>query len=173
MATALYRFYNGDDVLLYVGITNDLDTRIRQHTSGKPWWPAVQRRSVEWFESRVEAEGAEIVAIKTEYPLHNVFHAANFLTPEEESRWYGDGDDADPTAPPTRPWIPVGIDSIASELGVSENTVIAWRRRSAQWVNATKFPESEGKISGRDWWWLSDVLDWAKETGRLKEPAGE
>jgi hypothetical protein len=70
---------------------------------------------------------------------------------------------------PVSPWIPVGIDGIAEHLGVSENTVVTWRRRSAkEWVNVAKFPEPAGKISGRDWWWLSDVLDWAKETGRLK-----
>ncbi|TMR11513.1 hypothetical protein ETD86_35590 [Nonomuraea turkmeniaca] len=72
---------------------------------------------------------------------------------------------------PVRPWIPVGIDGIAAELGVSENTVMAWRRRSAEWVNVAKFPDPAGKISGRDWWWLADVLDWAKQTGRLKEGA--
>lgn len=74
---------------------------------------------------------------------------------------------------PTPPWIPVGIDGIAAELGVSENTVIAWRRRSAEWVHVAKFPESEGKISGRDWWWLPDVLDWAEKTGRRKTPPAE
>ena len=79
----------------------------------------------------------------------------------------------DPMDRPTPPWIPVGIDGIAAHLGVSENTVIAWRRRSAEWVNVAKFPESEGKISGRDWWWLSDVLDWAEKTGRRKPPPAE
>jgi hypothetical protein len=64
---------------------------------------------------------------------------------------------------------PVGIDGIAERLGVSENTVIAWRRRSKEWVNVPAFPEPEGKISGRDWWWLDDVLTWARKTGRLKE----
>ncbi|TKK87161.1 hypothetical protein FDA94_18770 [Herbidospora galbida] len=75
---------------------------------------------------------------------------------------------------PKSPWIPVGIDAVAAHLSVSENTVIAWRRRSAkEWVNVPKFPTPAGKISGRDWWWLSDVLDWAHLTGRLKEPIPE
>lgn len=71
---------------------------------------------------------------------------------------------------PEHPWTPVGIDGIAEALGVTVNTVVTWRHRSAnEWVNVAKFPEAEGKISGRDWWWLADVLDWARETGRLKE----
>jgi hypothetical protein len=75
---------------------------------------------------------------------------------------------------PTSPWLPVGIDGIADELGVTQDTVVTWRRRSArEWVNVAKFPEPAGKISGRDWWWLSDVLEWAKQTGRLKEPDPE
>jgi hypothetical protein len=74
---------------------------------------------------------------------------------------------------PQHPWTPVGIDGIAAELGVSDNTVIAWRRRSAkEWVTVEKFPDPAGKISGRDWWWLYDVLEWAKATGRRKT-AGE
>ncbi|MFD9950828.1 hypothetical protein ACFWYW_58960 [Nonomuraea sp. NPDC059023] len=76
---------------------------------------------------------------------------------------------------PTKPWLPVGIDGIADELGVTQDTVVTWRRRSAkEWVNVTKFPDPAGKISGRDWWWLADVLDWAEKTGRRKQqPAGD
>ncbi|WP_405088652.1 hypothetical protein [Microbispora sp. NBC_01389] len=71
---------------------------------------------------------------------------------------------------PESPWVPVGIDGIALHLGVSQNTVMAWRRRSAkEWVTVRKFPEPAGKISGRDWWWLADVLDWARATGRTEE----
>ncbi|WP_326826461.1 hypothetical protein [Streptosporangium sp. NBC_01756] len=71
---------------------------------------------------------------------------------------------------PESPWTPVGIDGIAEHLGVSENTVVTWRRRSTkEWVNVAKFPDPAGKISGRDWWWLADIIDWAKSTGRIKE----
>lgn len=71
-------------------------------------------------------------------------------------------------AKPAHPWLPVGIDGIADQLGVTQDTVVTWRRRSAkEWVNVAKFPEPEGKISGRDWWWLADILTWARETGRL------
>jgi hypothetical protein len=67
------------------------------------------------------------------------------------------------------PQVPVGVDGIARHLGVSQNTVVTWRRRSKEWVNVEKFPDPAGQISGKDWWWLTDILDWAKATGRLKE----
>jgi len=70
---------------------------------------------------------------------------------------------------PQPPWVPVGIDGIAEQLGVTQDTVVTWRRRSAkEWVTVEKMPEPEGTISGRAWWWLSDILDWAGRTGRLK-----
>ncbi|MFG1617344.1 hypothetical protein ACGFI3_31665 [Nonomuraea wenchangensis] len=70
---------------------------------------------------------------------------------------------------PKEPWVPVGVDGIAERLTVSENTVIAWRRRSEkEWVHVARFPPAKGKISGRDWWWWKHVEDWARETGRLK-----
>lgn len=71
---------------------------------------------------------------------------------------------------PVEPWVPVGVDGIAQRLGVADNTVVAWRRRSAkEWVNVARFPEPNGQISGRDWWWWWHVENWARETGRLHE----
>lgn len=71
---ALYRFYDRTDVLLYVGITVDLPTRIKQHLSGKPWWSQVANMRVEHYPTRAEALEAERVAIETEGPLYNDQH---------------------------------------------------------------------------------------------------
>lgn len=72
--TALYRLYAADGALLYIGITQDLDERWRQHSSRKEWWPQVARRAVSWCVSRSEALRLEAEAIKAEHPLHNVVH---------------------------------------------------------------------------------------------------
>lgn len=74
--TALYRFFDAADRLLYVGITNDPPTRFSQHARDKAltWWPAAARHEVTWLDSRELAADAEIVAIKTEGPLHNLSH---------------------------------------------------------------------------------------------------
>lgn len=71
--TALYRLYDADDVLLYVGIAKDPKARWRSHsrTARATWWPSVSRKAVEWFDTREAADRAETEAINTEKPLHN------------------------------------------------------------------------------------------------------
>jgi hypothetical protein len=69
--TALYRLFDQHGCLLYIGISHKPDVRWGQHSEQKPWWPAVDRRVVEWHETRAAAEKAEVAAIAAEKPLHN------------------------------------------------------------------------------------------------------
>lgn len=68
---ALYRLFSPAE-LLYVGITDNLKVRFRQHRAKKAWWPEVTRKTVEWYPTRAEARAAELTAIRTEDPRHNV-----------------------------------------------------------------------------------------------------
>lgn len=70
--TALYRLYDADDRLLYVGISVNPKQRFRAHAATKRWWGDVERATSEWFENRGLAFMAEIEAIHAENPLHNV-----------------------------------------------------------------------------------------------------
>ena len=73
--TALYRFFDAEGVLLYVGIAKDVRRRWRMHESQKTWWHLVSDNRVEWFPSRQEARAAELVAMEDESPLYNgVWH---------------------------------------------------------------------------------------------------
>jgi len=75
--TALYRYFDADDGLLYIGISNDPDFRWKAHLYGsdRNGWPSkVARRTVEWFDSRRLALAAEAEAIRTERPRHNGAH---------------------------------------------------------------------------------------------------
>lgn len=75
---ALYRFYDADDRLLYVGISNDPESRWNGHRYSIKRWPSlVTRRAVDWFDTRPEAEAAEVAAIKEEKPRFNGSH--NFV----------------------------------------------------------------------------------------------
>jgi predicted GIY-YIG superfamily endonuclease len=76
--TALYRFYDERDQLLYVGITKRLQTRWREHSRdyATTWWPLVRSNTVHWYPNRTEASQAERQAIRDENPLHNVMHTA-------------------------------------------------------------------------------------------------
>lgn len=70
--TALYRLYDADEVLLYVGISADPDKRWKGHElySGR-WWHRVARTGIEWHADRFLALAHEFLAILREKPLHN------------------------------------------------------------------------------------------------------
>ena len=70
--TALYRFYDQDDTLLYVGVSSNPAGRWVTHAAEKQWWPQVVRKTVVIYGSRIEAEIAEGIAIRSETPLHNI-----------------------------------------------------------------------------------------------------
>ncbi|MFI7890919.1 GntR family transcriptional regulator [Streptomyces sp. CACIS-1.16CA] len=73
--TALYRLYDADDVLLYIGISNNPDFRWKAHLySREPWPKQVTRHVIEWWSTREEAVAAEAAAIKAERPRHNGKH---------------------------------------------------------------------------------------------------
>lgn len=69
--TAVYRFYDIDDTLLYVGITSDLRYRWQQHRESKNWWPSIYRASVVWLNTRKDALKEESAAIQSEAPVYN------------------------------------------------------------------------------------------------------
>jgi len=70
--TALYRLFDAERRLLYVGIGFDPTSRWRSHASEKDWWPMVTDKAVTWYDSRDAAEVAEEQAIMAERPRFNV-----------------------------------------------------------------------------------------------------
>lgn len=71
----LYRFFDAEDTLLYVGITNSPRTRFNNHRSDKSWFRHVVRSTMEHFGTREALEAAEIRAIQEEKPKHNIMHS--------------------------------------------------------------------------------------------------
>lgn len=69
---------------------------------------------------------------------------------------------------PERPR-PVAVSDIGVLLGVSINTVNAWRKRAAGAKQVEPLPQPAGKVAGADFWWADDILAWAQRTGRLKK----
>lgn len=68
--TAVYRCFNADGQLLYVGCSRDTLKR----THGHPWHRQTTTITVEWFPDRYSAMEAEAAAITEERPLLNVQH---------------------------------------------------------------------------------------------------
>lgn len=80
--TALYRFYDARENVLYIGITNDPWRRWRDHVQAKPWYPQVKHQSVTWYDTERQARKAETRAIRTERPRFNI---AGAVRPPEAS----------------------------------------------------------------------------------------
>lgn len=82
--TELYRHYDKDDNLLYVGISLSTSRRLSEHKRGSKWFKDIETIKIERFDSRDTAEQAEIEAIKKEKPLHNVVYNDNKPSPMDE-----------------------------------------------------------------------------------------
>ncbi|MFC5144267.1 GIY-YIG nuclease family protein [Streptomyces aureoversilis] len=71
---ALYRLFDANHQLLYVGISKDPMGRWREHVANS-WWRDVAEYSVTWYPTRAEARAAEKTALTSENAKHNVHSA--------------------------------------------------------------------------------------------------
>lgn len=69
--TNLYRHFDDDNVLLYVGISLNAIKRTSEHIHCSPWARDIKRIEIDEFETRKAAMIAETDAIQAEKPLHN------------------------------------------------------------------------------------------------------
>lgn len=72
MKTVLYRYFDSEGQLLYVGVTGDNTKRQSQHRRNSFWFGEVASATYEYFETRDEALEAETNAIRRENPKHNI-----------------------------------------------------------------------------------------------------
>ena len=72
--TSLYRFYDAEDRLLYVGVTSVGPSRWSDHERNREWWAKVVRTVVEHFPDRATALDAEREAVVVEQPIYNTVH---------------------------------------------------------------------------------------------------
>lgn len=98
----LYRFWNADNELLYIGITVHLPTRLTQHRAEKDWWAEVTAITLEHYNTREDVLAAERAAIEAEWPIWNIKHNTSRATePNDEAEqmldictvcedWYGE-----------------------------------------------------------------------------------
>jgi hypothetical protein len=87
--TELYRHFDADGRLLYVGIAMNPLARLAQHRYGRaPWFDQIQRIEISRFRNRLEAVRAERRAIKEEAPLFNIVYRdlPNWHWPENAQR---------------------------------------------------------------------------------------
>ncbi len=95
MTNDLYRHFDKDGMLLYVGISLNSIVRLSQHKLVSSWYHEIVNVTIEKFESRESVIIAEKKAIKEEYPKHNIIHNKDtdklendIFTRPEDSRLY-------------------------------------------------------------------------------------
>jgi len=67
----LYRFFNANHELLYVGITNNPFNRFSGHSKDKNWFSEIAYSTFEHYPNRLAVDKAETAAIKSEKPKYN------------------------------------------------------------------------------------------------------
>jgi hypothetical protein len=68
----VYRAFNKDGVLLYIGSTGDLGRRLHQHELATRWWSADVTFTSTRFDTLEAARRAELEAIAAECPRWNI-----------------------------------------------------------------------------------------------------
>jgi predicted GIY-YIG superfamily endonuclease len=70
----LYRCYDADDRLLYVGITSNLERRMQDHRQRRGWTNSMVRLETVVMPAE-EARVEERIIVQTEAPLYNKVYA--------------------------------------------------------------------------------------------------
>jgi len=70
--TVLYRHFDANGTLLYVGISNSALKRLDKHKVNSHWAMDIARIELMWLDSKEEALSAERKAIQNESPLYNI-----------------------------------------------------------------------------------------------------
>lgn len=70
--TWVYKAFNKRGDLLYVGITNNPKNRLREHKDDSIWWEDKDQMTWDMYETRGQAETAELLSIRTENPVFNI-----------------------------------------------------------------------------------------------------
>ena len=68
----MYRFYDADGRLLYVGATTDLIRRTSEHRQSAWWFQLIAKTRLQVFPDLAAAKAAESVAIQEEEPIANI-----------------------------------------------------------------------------------------------------
>jgi predicted GIY-YIG superfamily endonuclease len=110
----VYRLYSEDGVLLYIGMTNNADSRVRVHRNQQFWGAQIARVETEEHPGREVAAQAERLAIDAEKPAYN--HTYNPAAPAKNIG-YSEDDELMPNA------------QVAEHLGIDRSYVRHMMRR--------------------------------------------
>lgn len=94
---AVYRMYDAEGDLLYVGCSVQWPTRLEQHIGDKHWFEIVAVVQVEHFDDWGDALSAEATALAEESPRYNVKGVKNLAAARalNEAAWQKARDEAE------------------------------------------------------------------------------
>lgn len=72
MKTHLYRHFNSNNELLYVGISLSAFNRLSQHKESSKWFEEISNVTIQSFDNREDALKSERIAVQEENPKYNV-----------------------------------------------------------------------------------------------------
>lgn len=91
----LYRAFDSDGQLLYVGISGKWSERLHQHERDSAWMQLTDYVKIERFDTREEVAEAERFAVQTEKPVYNKQYSTTFVHPinhwADVKRWIKSG----------------------------------------------------------------------------------
>ena len=70
--TKLYKIYDAEETLLYVGVSISILRRFEEHLNSTKWSKTAATIKIETFDKRSSAIKAEELAIKSENPIFNI-----------------------------------------------------------------------------------------------------
>jgi hypothetical protein len=125
----VYRLYDFDSNLLYVGCTKNLMSRLGQHAN-KEWWSEVARIEKNLFDDPVEAADTEGRYYFAEYSRHNGRKHMRYRAPQKTRPRSGQKAASSGVRPP-RPRTPQEeeywtLKEVAKRLKVNRRTVDRW-----------------------------------------------
>lgn len=81
--TSVYKYYDRDGILIYVGITSRGSARNTEHNKSKFWWKFVDRQTVEHYLSRLKADRREQSLIQKMAPPFNRQHNRDYKAAQD------------------------------------------------------------------------------------------
>ena len=137
----LYRHYDKDGLLLYVGMSINLTSRTECHLSHAKWSKDIDYIKVEKYKTVAEARKAEASAIKKENPKHNIVHSPSIKRMDDSASYafkklksiYGSDD------------------YVAKALGITRQAVLYWKKNGIPLCRAVRIEKiTKGAVSAAD-----------------------
>ncbi len=83
----VYRLYDADDRLIYIGASHHLPERMRAHELSSWFYSLIYRLDYADYPTRFDALAAEAVAIQEEAPVFNVRHRQEHYRDRDFADW--------------------------------------------------------------------------------------